>query len=246
MRPTSRMALTMALAAGIWTTAPRPAAAHDIPARVTVLAFLRPDGQVLRVVVRGPLEAMRDLDFPLRGPGYLDLSRAGPLLSDAANAWVPRGVAPRGSPPSDRSFETFASALARVTGPPLPAGTELVWRQAMLDVLLEYPIVSERSSFAIDPAFARLGLRTATVLRFLPPGRAERAFEFTGDPGLVRLDPRRHQAALRFVKLGFLHILDGLDHLLFVLCLVIPVRRIRPLVAVVTSFTVAHSVTLIA
>src|ERR1051326_3119128 len=65
---------------------------------------------------------------------------------------------------------------SRVAGPPLPAGTELVWRQAMLDVLLEYPIVSERSSFAIDPAFARLGLRTATVLRFLPPGRAERAF----------------------------------------------------------------------
>jgi hypothetical protein len=255
------MALTMALAAGIWTTAPRPAAAHDIPARVTVLAFLRPDGQVLRVVVRVPLEAMRDLDFPLRGPGYLDLSRAGPLLSDAAKLWVagsmrleengrrldePRVVATRVSLPSDRSFETFDSALARVTGPPLPAGTELVWRQAMLDVLLEYPIVSERSSFAIDPAFARLGLRTATVLRFLPPGRAERAFEFTGDPGLVRLDPRWHQAALRFVKLGFLHILDGLDHLLFVLCLVIPVRRIRPLVAVVTSFTVAHSVTLIA
>ena len=29
-------------------------------------------------------------------------------------------------------------------------------------------------------------------------------------------------------------------------CLVIPFRRIRPLVAIVTSFTVAHSITLIA
>ena len=261
MRPTSRIALTLALAAGTWVAGPRPAAAHDIPARVTVLAFLRPDGRVLRVVVRVPLEAMRDLNFPLRGPGYLDLARAGPLLSDAARIWIagsmrltedgrpldePRVVATRVSLPSDRSFLTFDSALAGVTRPPLPAQTELVWQQAMLDVLLEYPIASERSSFAIDPAFARLGLRTATVLRFLPPGRAERAFAFTGDPGLVRLDPRWHQAAFRFVKLGFLHILDGLDHLLFVLCLVIPVRRIRSLVAVVTSFTVAHSVTLIA
>ena len=73
-----------------------------------------------------------------------------------------------------------------------------------------------------------------------------RAFEFVGDPGLVRLDPRWHQAALQFVKLGFTHILDGIDHLLFLVCLVIPFRRFRSLVAVVTSFTVAHSITLIA
>ena len=84
------------------------------------------------------------------------------------------------------------------------------------------------------------------MLRFLPPGGAVRAFEFHGDPGLVRLDPRWHQAALRFVRSGFFHILDGTDHLLFLLCLVIPFRRLRPLVVIVTSFTVAHSITLIA
>jgi len=71
-----------------------------------------------------------------------------------------------------------------------------------------------------------------------------RAFEFTGDPGLVRLDPGWHQAAMTFVRLGFVHILDGTDHLLFLLCLVIPLRRVRPLVLVVTSFTIAHSITL--
>jgi hypothetical protein len=62
----------------------------------------------------------------------------------------------------------------------------------------------------------------------------------------VRLDPRWHQALMRFVALGFWHILDGTDHLLFLFCLVIPFRRIRPLVLIVTSFTLAHSVTLIA
>ena len=46
--------------------------------------------------------------------------------------------------------------------------------------------------------------------------------------------------------LGFFHILDGTDHLLFLLCLVIPFRRLRPLVLVVTAFTVAHSITLVA
>jgi hypothetical protein len=116
----------------------------------------------------------------------------------------------------------------------------------MLDVVLEYPIASDRARFSIQPALARLGMRTTTVLRFLPPNGPERAFEYLGDPGLVRLDPRWHQAALRFVELGFAHILDGIDHLLFIFCLVIPFRKIRPLVAIVTSFTVAHSITLMA
>src|SRR6185369_5176239 len=51
---------------------------------------------------------------------------------------------------------------------------------------------------------------------------------------------------LRFVVLGFEHILEGTDHLLFILCLVIPFRRLRTLVLIVTAFTVAHSMTLIA
>ena len=93
---------------------------------------------------------------------------------------------------------------------------------------------------------ARLGLRVVTVLRFLPPGGAVRASSSRAIPGLVRLDPRWYQAALRFVELGFLHILDGTDHLLFLFCLVIPFRRFRALIPIVTAFTVAHSITLIA
>jgi hypothetical protein len=84
------------------------------------------------------------------------------------------------------------------------------------------------------------------VLRFVTLDGAVRPFEYTGDPGLVRLDPSAIQAAGRFVALGFFHILDGTDHLLFLFCLVIPFRRLRALVPVVTAFTVAHSITLIA
>jgi hypothetical protein len=71
-------------------------------------------------------------------------------------------------------------------------------------------------------------------------------FQFHGNSGLVRLDPRWLQAASRFVIDGFFHILGGVDHLLFLLCLVIPFRRFVTLVIIVTSFTLAHSVTLIA
>jgi hypothetical protein len=147
---------------------------------------------------------------------------------------------------SDRYFASFEQALAHTTGEPLPESTNVFWNQTLLDVLFEYPIQSDRSRFSIHPALARLGLRVVTVLRFLPPGGAVRAFEFTGDPGLVSLDPSWSQAALRFVRAGFFHILDGTDHLLFLFCLVIPFRRFRSLVPVVTAFTVAHSITLIA
>ncbi|MFQ5742799.1 MAG: HupE/UreJ family protein [Acidobacteriota bacterium] len=253
--------LTGALLAALILTLPAVSPAHQIPADVTVQAFVKPEGQRLRLLVRVPLVAMRDIDFPQRGPGYLDIPRAGAMIREAAVWWIANYielyegdtrlgseqiVAARVSMPSDRSFSSYQDALAHVTSAPLPADTEIYWEQALLDVLFEVPIVSDLSDFSIDPALAHLGLRTVTVLRFLPPGGAERDFEYSGDPGLVRLDPRWHQAALLFIELGFFHILDGIDHLLFLLCLVIPFRRFRLLVPVVTSFTVAHSMTLIA
>ena len=253
------MALALALAI-VSIAVPR---AHEIPNDVTVQAFLKPDGQRAQLLVRVPLIAMRDMDYPtrVRGSGLLDVSRADTSLRDAATLWIadeielyeegarlpyPRLVDVRASLASDRSFASYEEALAHVTGPRLPDDTEFVWTQGLLDIFLEYPIQSDQSRFSIRVKLDRLGLRTVTVLRFVTPGGAVRAFEFLGDPGLVRLDPRWHQAALQFVKLGFLHILDGIDHLLFLFCLVIPFRRLRSLIAVVTSFTVAHSITLIA
>jgi len=235
--------------------------AHDIPNDVTVQVLVKPDGQRVQLLVRAPLKAMRDVEYPMRGADRLDVGRADTILHDAATVWLVNNIdlyegdtalggariaAVRASLPADKSFGSIDAALAHVTGAPLPADTELFWSQGLIDVLIEYPIQSDRSEFSINPRFARLGQRTVTVLRFMPPGGAVRAFEYPGDVGLVRLDPRWHQAALRFVQLGFWHILGGTDHLLFLVCLVIPFRRLRALVLVVTSFTLAHSVTLIA
>lgn len=253
--------LRMALAAAFAVALACGAVAHDLPDDVKVQAFVKPAGDKLRLLVRVPLAAMREVDVPLRGPGYLDLGRADAALRNAATLWLannielregdkrladPRLVDARVTLPSDRSFASYEEALAHLEGPRLPASLDLFWNQQLLDVLFEYPIRSERSDFSIHPKLERLGLRVATVLRFLPPGGAVRAYEYHGDPGLIRLDPRWHQAALQFVKLGFLHILEGPDHLLFLLCLVVPIRRLWPLAVVATSFTIAHSITLIA
>ncbi len=235
------------------------ASAHDIPVDVPVQAFVRPDGRVLRLVVRVPLEAMRDLDYPRRGAGYVDLGRADRALDEAAQVWIADGidlyeddarlttrriVAARISWLGDPSFTSYEGAIAHVRGARLSPAENLYWNQGLLDVLIEYDIRSAASRFSVDPRWARLGTHVTTVLRFVPEAGVVRAFEYEGDPGLVRLDPRWHQAAWRFVQLGFRHILTGADHLLFLVCLVVPLRRIRPLLAVVTAFTAAHSLTL--
>jgi HupE / UreJ protein len=238
-----------------------PVGAHDIPRDITVQTFVKPEGQSLRFLVRLPLRAVMDVEYPRRERDFVDLARIDQALNDAATIALtgnievyegdvllpaPRILSARMSLESDRSFASYEQALAHVTGPPLPPETTLLWEQGILDVLFEYPIQSDRSLFSIHAAFDRLALTVITTVRFLPPGGVERAFELEGDAGLVALDPRWHQAAGRFVVLGFFHILDGTDHLLFLLCLIVPFRRARTLVPIVTAFTVAHSITLIA
>ena len=159
---------------------------------------------------------MREVDVPRRGPGYLDLARADAALrtprrcgsrttsrsTKAMSGCRVRRIADtRVSLASDRSFVRTTSRSRICRGRALPNDIDLYWNQQLLDVLLEYSIASERSEFSIHPRLARLGLQVVTVLRFLPPGGAERAFELHGDPGLVRLDPRWHQAVLRFVAI---------------------------------------------
>jgi hypothetical protein len=237
------------------------AAAHDIPADVTAQVFLKPSGNRLELLVRVPLKAIRDVEFPARPNGFLDTDALYPWLADAATLWIaqpveiyedgarlpkPAVIATQLSLESDRSFASFETARAHVTGAKLPAGAHVFWNQVMLDALFEYPIRSDRSAFSIRPGLQRLAARVVTVLRFLPPQGEMRAFEFADDPGRFALDPGRLEAAGRFIELGFLRILAGADYLLFLLCLVIPVRRLRQLVLPVTAFTLTHSLTLIA
>src|SRR5688572_25875534 len=221
-------------------------------------AFVKPEGERLHLLVRVPLALLPNLELPRRGPGFIDLERADAHLERAAAATAkaleiradgvplapPLRSSRRFTPPSDRSFESYAQALALLEGPPLPPGIDVPWDRGYLDVHFEHPIRSERSDFVLgvhkDPA---LGEKVTVDVRFLPAGGAERIYVLRGEVGPVTLDPRWHQAAWMFVKSGVQHIIGGLDHLLFLLCLVLPFRRLGwNLVGVVTAFTVAHSI----
>ncbi len=61
---------------------------------------------------------------------------------------------------------------------------------------------------------------------------------------VVDATPRQLDVAVTYLKLGVEHILLGVDHLLFVLALLLLVEGARRLVATITAFTVAHSITL--
>ena len=239
---------------------PPRASAHTIPDDATVQVFIKPSGERLQLLIRVPLLSMQETEFPQTDKGLLDLSQANPALQEAAKVWIsdaiemdegsarlpdPQIVKARISLPSDGAFNIYDDALSHLNSPPLPPDTQVYWSQSVEDVELDYPIQSDRSDFSIHPLFANLALHVVTVLHFLPPGGADHAFALLDDPGLVRLDPRWTQAALQFVHMGFLHILSGTDHLLFLFCLVIPFRKFRALIPIVTSFTVAHSITLI-
>src|SRR2546426_12754359 len=121
-------------AAALILVLPLGTAAHDIPNDVTVHAFVKPDGERLHLLVRVPLKAMRDVDFPRRGAGFLDLARADAALRNAATLWIadnvdlyegdvrlahPRVAEARVSLESDKSFASYEQALAHVTGPRL-------------------------------------------------------------------------------------------------------------------------------
>ena len=75
-------------------------------------------------------------------------------------------------------------------------------------------------------------------------GEGPSTFALESESRRVRIDPTGRGAFWVFLSIGRRHILGGWDHLAFLVALVLSARRLRSLLAVVTAFTVAHSITL--
>jgi HupE / UreJ protein len=243
---------------GMWST---PVLAHDIPAGMRAHAFVKVEGERLHVLVRLPLALLLNLDLPKKGPGYIDLAQVEPgivraiaaadkgidLSENGQRLTLARGEG-RISLPSDRSFDNFEGARTLLRGPKLPDATFVFWNQGYFDAYLEYAIKSAKSSFALDFKVAPgLGDGLKIDVRYLTPDGAVRAFDLSAGAAVIALDPHWYQAAWTFTKSGFAHIQGGADHLLFLVCLILPFRKIDwKLAGVITAFTVGHSITLIA
>lgn len=88
---------------------------------------------------------------------------------------------------------------------------------------------------------------TDALLRVAPLGRPVQAARLTFDSPTaeVMAVPDRWQVGQTYLQLGVIHILEGYDHLLFVVLLVLLLGRLGPIVKAATAFTVAHSITLV-
>jgi hydrogenase/urease accessory protein HupE len=88
--------------------------------------------------------------------------------------------------------------------------------------------------------------RTDVLVRLVrSDGTAQLARILPGEPRfVVSASPGQFEVARTYTLLGIEHILMGVDHLLFVLALVLLVNGNRRLIATITAFTIAHSITL--
>ncbi len=138
-------------------------------------------------------------------------------------AALPRGCGPSEGPPPTHDGRAFVTSWVVTCEAGLGGGTIRIpgLEQTQTDVLVRYTLPGEAA---------------AQTMRLTPDATS---FEVAEPQG-------RFERARSYVALGIDHILQGVDHLLFVFLLLLLIRRVRPLIGAITAFTVAHSLSLAA
>ena len=254
----SALTLGIYVAAALGTVGiSRLASAHEFTMESLINAFVKIDSREAHLVLRVPLEILKSVKFPLSGR-EIDLTAADAAiqqaltqLSSEITIWeagrplVTSRAFGRLTLPSDRSFESYPDAVAHVARP-IMSGTSIFVDQGYLDAHFSYPISSPHSRFTIQTVVApELKNYLKFAIRYLPLTDEGRAMIITSRSGRIALDPTWYQAAAGFATLVIMHILSGIDHLLFLLCLLIPVRGVGEILRIVTAFTIGHSITLL-
>lgn len=116
-----------------------------------------------------------------------------------------------------------------------------------VDVLLHYSSPNTVYKYALssnlNPGLPDQDETANLVLDYSPSGvQVFRARGLLSEPVIITRSVM--DAVVTFIKEGVKHILEGLDHVLFVICLVLGAMHLRPLFWRVTGFTIGHSITL--
>jgi hydrogenase/urease accessory protein HupE len=139
-----------------------------------------------------------------------------------------------------------------------PTGPRNPWTLELVDGgALGYQLVQGMTSFILSPESDELRIRCRLFLEQNPLHRDVATVVWRGEEPSVFLfgegveewhfrsaSARRGGVFAGYLQLGLEHILGGWDHLAFVLALLVAARSVRSLVAVVTAFTLSHSITL--
>ena len=234
--------------------------AHDLPGEILVSGFFDAREDRPELVLRVPLVLLTNVNLAKRGPGYLDLAKLDDGMARAERAvtsafgiasagrtLTPVEVQSRISQPSERTFGTFESAAEAIMGPPLAAESNVFWNQGFFDIRLQYPADGVAARYALRMDLPQ-GLKDRILISISIVGEdgALNVLDIDGSVEEIALDPAWYQSGFLFLTKGVEHILIGTDHLLFLLCLILPLYRdLRRLLVVVTAFTLGHSATLV-
>jgi hydrogenase/urease accessory protein HupE len=167
-------------------------------------------------------------------PNYVQITETTPASYSVA--WKVPGSVPGGALP----YPTLpADCIAEREPAWQQAGPEFIGQQVFncesglsgREVGIEFPVINPSLSTLYKVRLAN----GEEHLRILDP--EERSWT-------VPDEETRFGVAIEYTQLGIEHIWIGIDHLLFVACLLLIARTPRRLLITVTGFTVAHSITL--
>ncbi len=157
-------------------------------------------------------------------------------------------VHPIGKQPEFATLDEAKAAFA--TRSVYPETTDPLYvGDTVVDIILRYqagaPIYEYAVSSTLKPGLPGQEDTANLILDYGPGGtQVFRARGLLVEP--ITISQSALSAVVTFIKEGVRHILGGLDHVLFVLCLVLGATQIKNLVWRVTGFTIGHTVTLTA
>ena len=142
---------------------------------------------------------------------------------------------------AQRAFSTSAEEATATLQGPLYVGDTII------DVLIHYPLTSPLDDYSISSSL-NPGLpdqeNTANLVLDYRAGKTQvfRSSGLINAP--IEISHSTVDAMATFIHEGVIHILAGLDHVLFVLCLTLGAGTLTALLWRATGFTVGHSITL--
>ncbi|MEU6011330.1 HupE/UreJ family protein [Streptomyces sp. NPDC047453] len=148
----------------------------------------------------------------------------------------PPPPSPRSRPPSPRPTGNTSKAGGRSAGRPRSFGDAVTGRDGFRGD--EHAVSS-----ALFPDQETFVHSTETLVTYDLDGTEGSAVLSAGDPTLRTAQRQAAHQVGEFFLLGTEHLLLGLDHVLFLIALLMGARRLRDVVVTATAFTAAHSVT---
>jgi hypothetical protein len=203
---------------------------HEVPVEQVVEMTVQPQGDRLSVRAHIPATLLASAKLPRLADGTLDAASDAPLRMVAADA--------------ARNLDVWQDETA-LTAPEMTARTGA--DRVSVDVDLLYATNSGAAPFSARlNAFEGAPLQPArTIVRYVPPGGAAQTISVTGPPARVVFDPGVFDVAGQFVTRALTAVLTAGDHLLWLVCLLLPFRDAARTSRLVGSMVAAQSVAIL-